>query len=372
MAYIAYIVLWLTLITPASMTIRSDDLFPCQSLTSASLVDNSASMNLEHAVRQVHSCPLEEVMTFLPTVVADQPLTLVALATRVGETGVMPPEEVTEASRPMVAALGELPPKELVASLTETLLTTKVDVALEWLLQIGFIKAFYPELEACKHLQQEAGRHHKDVWEHTKLVVKQAVRRPALRWGALLHDIGKPPTRRFTANGVHFHGHAEVGARMFDKLNRRMPFENALRRKIRFLIKYHLRSAQYEDDWTDSAVRRFAKEMDEHLVDLLDLSRADITSKRPGRRRSLLFQISALSDRIDALRAEDAKKPNLPKGLGNAMMERFSLAPSRFLGDLMKTLNAKVDAGELEGQQDFDYYLDWLATSGLLENQPSS
>ncbi len=327
-------------------------------------------MNLQHAVREVHSCPLDEVMSFLPSVVADQPLTILALATRVGETGVMPPEEVTEACRPLIASLKDLPPKDLVNALTETLVTTKVDEALEWLLQIGFIKEFYPELEACKHLQQEAGRHHKDVWEHTKLVVKQAVRRPALRWGALLHDIGKPPTRTFTDKGVHFHGHAEVGARMFDKLNRRMPFENSMRRKIRFLIKYHLRSAQYEDDWTDSAVRRFAKDMDEHLVDLLDLSRADITSKRPGRRRSLLFQISALSDRIDALRAEDAKKPNLPKGLGNEMMKRYDLPPSRFLGDLMKAINAKVDAGELKGQQDFDYYLDWLGQSGLLDNKP--
>jgi poly(A) polymerase len=255
--------------------------------------------------------------------------------------------------------------------LTETLLEPHVEVALEWLLQIGFMIEFYPELEATKHLQQEAGRHHKDVWEHTKLVVKQSVRRPAVRWGALLHDIGKVPTRTFTASGVHFHGHAEVGARMFDKVARRMPFEKGLRRKVRFLIKYHLRSAQYEEDWTDSAVRRFAKEMEEHLVDLLDLSRADITSKRPGRRRELLFQISALADRIEALRAEDAKGPNLPKGLGDAIIERFSIAPSKFLGDLMKTLSARVDGGELQSQQEFSYYLDWLADSGLLDAAPA-
>ncbi|MCP4444047.1 MAG: HD domain-containing protein [Myxococcales bacterium] len=327
-------------------------------------------MDLQQAVREVHTCPLDDIMGLLPSIVEGQPLTLLGLATRVGETGVMPPEEVTDACRPLVAALFQLPPKDLVSALTETLMQTKVDDALEWLLQIGLIKEFYPELEACKDLQQEAGRRHKDVWEHTKLVVKQAVRRPALRWGALLHDIGKVPTRTFTDNGVHFHGHAEVGARMFDGLNRRMPLENTMRRKVRFLIKYHLRSAQYEDSWTDSAVRRFAKDMDEHLVDLLDLSRADITSKRPGRRRQLLFQISALSDRIDALLAEDAKKPNLPKGLGNAMMARFDLPASRFLGDLMKALNARIESGELEAQQEFDYYLDWLEQSGLLAAKP--
>ncbi len=323
-------------------------------------------MNLQHAINELNACPLDEIMGFLPSVVRAQPLTLLGLAFRVGETGEMPPSEVTDACAPLVSALAALPASDLVAQLTNILLQTKVDVALEWLLQIGFIREFYPELEACKHLQQEGGRAHKDVWEHTKLVVKQAVRRPALRWGALLHDIGKVPTRTFTDTGVHFHGHAEVGARMFDRLNRRMPLENAMRRKVRFLIKYHLRSAQYEEDWTDSAVRRFAKDMDEHLVDLLDLSRADITSKRPGRRRQLLYQISGLSDRIDALRAEDAKKPNLPKGLGTAMMERFNLPASRLLGDIMKAINAKVEAGELKPQQGFDYYLDWLGSSGLL------
>lgn len=324
-------------------------------------------MSMQQVIDEVHACPLDQVAERLPMIVENEPRTLIALATRIGKTGVMPPEEVSEACQTQVKALHDLKPAALVELLTETLLEPNVEVALEWLLQIGFMIEFYPELEATKHLQQEPGRHHKDVWEHTKLVVKQSVRRPAVRWGALLHDIGKVPTRTFTPKGVHFHGHAEVGARMFDKVAKRMPLEKGLRRKVRFLIKYHLRSAQYEEDWTDSAVRRFAKDMDEHLVDLLDLSRADITSKRPGRRRQLLFQISALSDRIDALAAEDARGPNLPKGLGDAIIKHFSVPPSKFLGDLMKALNAKVEASELERQQDFDYYLKWLAQSGLLE-----
>jgi len=323
-------------------------------------------MDLRDTVREVNACPLDEVAMFLPTVVEKQPLTLLALASRIGETGVMPPEEVSEACQSQVAQLLALDAAQLVEQLTDTLMQTNVETALEWLLQIGFIGEFYPELLACKHLQQEAGRAHKDVWEHTKLVVKQAVKRPALRWAALLHDIGKVPTRRFTDSGVHFHGHAEVGARMFDKLCRRTPFEEGMRRKIRFLIKYHLRCGQYEETWTDSAVRRFSKELDEHLVDLLDLSRADITSKRPGRRRQLLFQIRALSDRIDDLRAKDAKKPNLPKGLGNEIIKHLGIPPSRQLGDLMKRLNADVESGSLLAGQEFAYYLEALERSKTL------
>src|SRR5437660_1178973 len=82
---------------------------------------------------------------------------------------------------------------------------------------------------------------------------------------ALLHDIGKVPTRTFTPVGVHFHGHAEVGARMFDKVVQRIPFDRDQRQTVRFLIKHHLRSNQYSESWTDSAVRRFAREMQAHL-----------------------------------------------------------------------------------------------------------
>lgn len=325
-------------------------------------------MDLQRLVDDVHACPLDELAEQLPLLVARAPQTLLALATRIGATGDMPPEELTSACTAQVAGLEtSLEPAVLIETFGQTLRQPHVEVALQWLFDIGFMETLFPDLEATKHLQQEAGRHHKDVWEHTKLVVKQAVPRSAVRWAALLHDIGKVPTRTFTDKGVHFHGHAEVGARMFDKISRRYSFDNSLRRKIRFLIKYHLRSAQYEDDWTDSAVRRFSRDMSEHLDDLLALSRADITSKRPGRRKELLAQISGLSDRIDALRAEDAKKPNLPKGLGLEIMAHFGLPPSKTIGNLITTLNAHIDAGELESQQSPAHYLDWLEKSELVK-----
>ena len=89
---------------------------------------------------------------------------------------------------------------------------------------------------------------HKDVWAHTKQVVRQTVGRPLVRWAALLHDIGKVPTRTYTGDGVHFHGHAEVGARMFDKVCQRFAFARDERQTIRFLVKHHLRTNQYGDE----------------------------------------------------------------------------------------------------------------------------
>jgi poly(A) polymerase len=207
---------------------------------------------------------------------------------------------------------------------------------------------------------------HKDVWAHTKQVVRQTVGRPLVRWAALLHDIGKVPTRTFTSEGVHFHGHAEVGARMFDRIHGRFAFSRDERQTIRFLIKHHLRTNQYGAQWTDSAVRRFHREMFAHMTDLLDLSRADITSKRPGRRKQLLEQISALADRVERLAEADAKLPPLPGGVGNAIMAAFEIPPSRLIGDLKRALEQAIERGELEPRREDPYYVAYLARGGLV------
>jgi poly(A) polymerase len=196
------------------------------------------------------------------------------------------------------------------------------------------------------------------------------VRRPLVRWAALLHDIGKVPTRTFTADGVHFHGHAEVGARMFDKVIQRFEFARDERHTIRFLVKHHLRTNQYSAQWSDSAVRRFHREMGPHMTDLLDLSRADITSKRPGRRKQLLEQISALSDRVGVLAEHDAKLPPLPGGVGSSIMAAFELAPSRLIGELKRALEAAIDHGELEPRREDAYYVAWLARGELIADVP--
>ena len=237
-----------------------------------------------------------------------------------------------------------------------------VHLALQWLHETGILAIWLPELEATVNFSQEAGRRHKDVWEHTKTVVRQAVPRPTVRWAALLHDIGKVHTRAFLDDGgVTFHRHSEVGARMFYDVQKRFSFDRATKHKLRFLILHHLRPGQYETSWTDSAVRRFDRELTEHLQDLLDLSRADITSARPGKRQAALQSISHLQERIMRLREEDAIQPPLPTGIGNVIMTHFGLAPSRQIGELKKELERLVESGELESRREADYYLAHVA-----------
>ena len=304
------------------------------------------------------------------TLVEADPVVLVEIAGAIANEGRTPPEQITRVAQEHAVRLPDADPTRLRTAMEYAICGRDVDAALEWMQQAGILRVLFPELEATVDLVQETGRQHKDVWAHTKQVVKQTVRRPLVRWAALLHDIGKVPTRTFTPEGVHFHGHAEVGARMFDTVHQRFNFARDERQTIRFLVKHHLRTNQYSDQWTDSAVRRFHREMGPHMTDLLDLSRADITSKRPGRRKALLEQIAALADRVERLVEADAKLPPLPGGVGNAIMDAFELAPSRLIGDLKRKLEASIEAGELEARREDAYYVAYLARHDLVPNTP--
>jgi poly(A) polymerase len=298
----------------------------------------------------------------LPARLAQEPALLLRHARRAAELERAPGPAVTAAAAAGAATVLQAPAATLQAELGALLLAPGAPLALQWLHECGVLQVVLPELAATVNLSQESGRRHKDVWEHTKQVVIQAPLRLPVRWAALLHDIGKVRTRGLTPDGkIHFHGHAEVGARLFEDVARRLAFERPLKQLVRFLIVHHLRPNQYLPSWTDSAVRRFDRELQPWLEDLLDLSRADITSRRPGRRQEALAQIDELWARIGALRAIDARVPPLPSGLGDAIMTHFGLTPSRRIGELRAQCEQAIERGELEERREPEYYLEFLA-----------
>jgi len=267
------------------------------------------------------------------------------------------------AERPSAAEWRAVPVSVLREHLDRLLVSKHPEPGLDAIESVGCLDAWLPEVAAMVGFGDNEWRH-KDVWKHTKQVVKQSVPRLEVRWGALLHDIGKPKTRRIDAAGnVTFHGHSEVGAAMFRKrVADRLDFGGALGERIHFLILHHLRASQYDEDWTDAAVRRFYKQMGDGLRDLLDLSRADITTKRPEKRRRGVLQISLLAKRIRELQDVDARVAPLPKGLGTFIMEAFRVPPSRQLGEIIKRLTAAVEDGEVEAHRAAEYYIEYLAT----------
>jgi poly(A) polymerase len=261
------------------------------------------------------------------------------------------------------AALGAHP-VDVRGKLDRLVMGDDPELGLDVLLDCGVLRVVFPEVHAMVGFGDGEWRH-KDVWKHTKQVVRQAVPRLEVRWASLFHDIGKVKTRSIDPQGkVHFLGHAEVGTRMFDKLERRLGMfspEPELRDTVRFLILHHLRANQYDPSWTDSAVRRFARELGEHLDDLLCLARADITTKRPEKKRKGLNQIEELAGRITQLAAEDAKLPPLPSGIGDEVMKTFGVPPSRLIGEIKKALEAAIASGEISERLPCEDYVAFIA-----------
>jgi poly(A) polymerase len=267
-----------------------------------------------------------------------------------------------------------IPPETLRKALDAIILQRRADLGLNVLRESGLLAVIFPEVTALVGFG-EGEAYHKDVWRHTERVVIQSVPRLGVRWAALFHDIGKPATRSMDPKGiVHFLHHAEVGARMFDRLARRERLfpEPELRDLIRFLVYHHQRAHQYEASWTDSATRRFAREIGPHLADLLALSRADMTTRRKDKRRRFMFQIKTLNDRIEKLLEEDSRPKALPKGLGEALIAEFSLPPSKLVGDIRRALETAVESGELPGLAEFSVYLDYVRAHRSRFNLPAA
>ena len=291
---------------------------------------------------------------------------ILEVAAHIATTGSGVAAEITAAARLAAPTLAALSPDQVRKGLEQVLMGEAANLGLQWLHDAGVLVVLLPELEATVDFSQEAGRRHKDVWEHTKQVVMQAPQRPLVRWAALLHDVGKVSTRVLLPDGrVTFHRHAEVGARLFGPIARRLGFARDERQRVASLILHHLRANAYEAEWTDAAVRRFDHEMGELLDDLIELSRADVTSARPGRKQEAARNIEALLQRILAVRALDARVPPLPPGVGDAIMAAFHIPPSRRVGELRKLCEEAIRRGELAERQPAEYYVDFLRRQGI-------
>ncbi len=274
-----------------------------------------------------------------------------------------PHDAIVRASPDDFIELAKLDGSALRSRLDRVVMGDDPETGLDALLEGGALEALFPEVQAMVGFGDGEWRH-KDVWKHTKQVVRQATPQLEVRWASLFHDIGKVKTRSISPDGkVHFFGHAEVGTRMFEKLDRRLPIfspEPALKDTVRFLILHHLRANQYDPSWTDSAVRRFARELGMHLGELLCLARADITTKRPEKKRRGLMQIQELEERIKQLALEDSKQPDLPSGVGDAIMKAFAIPPSRIVGEIKKKLEDAIARGEIESRLDNEAYVELI------------
>jgi poly(A) polymerase len=208
------------------------------------------------------------------------------------------------------------------------------------------LRYIIPEMMPMVEMRRTAERRHKDIFNHVLQVVDKSPPTLELRWAALLHDIAKPATMSYQDGQVHFFGHEVLGAKWAREILTRLHFDRQTVERVSALVARHMRINTY-DDWSDSAVRRFMREVGDQLDDLFALSRADITSHRFERVQAVLARVDELERRTRE-QAEQAEIAKLDSPLdGHALMAMFKRPPGPWLGKVKGYLRDLVIDGEL-------------------------
>ncbi len=241
--------------------------------------------------------------------------------------------------------------------------------AIDLLVETGLAERILPEIPGMK-LTIDEHHQHKDVYQHSLTVLRQAIDLedgdpdPVLRWAALLHDIGKPATRRHEdGGGVSFHHHEVVGAKMVRKRMRALKYSKAMVDDVAQLVFLHLRFHGYgEGRWTDSAVRRYVTDAGPLLDRLHKLVRADCTTRNRRRARRLQETYDDLERRITELAAAEDLSRVRPDLDGNAIMELLGLPPGPQVGEAWNYLKElRLDSGPLSREDAEAALLAWWA-----------
>lgn len=301
------------------------------------------------------SVPADPAKTF-----SDDPLRLLRAARFVSQLGYSVEPKVKRTATRMAFLITAVSRERWKMEMDKLLMGDAVDEGLEYLSDSDLLTFMMPELTILKGFSQNDEYHHKDVWEHTKRALKASVKQIEVRWSLLLHDIGKPYTKSVEDGRVHFYHHEVVGETLARSIMFRLRFSNEQRKKVSTLVFNHMRPNMYDDDWNDSAVRRLARNLRGHVFDLINVSRADITSMRPETVRRGLDRLDKLQRRVEKVLEEDAKQPPLPKGMGTAIMEHFGIQEGPQVGEYMARLHKAVDEDRLEPGRPYEYYLEFL------------
>jgi poly(A) polymerase len=296
------------------------------------------------------------------TIFRDDPLRTLRAARFIATLGMQPEPELTAAVCDLAAEILTVSRERWLLEMNRLLRGEAVEAALGFLTDTGLLAHLLPEAQAMVAFKAGQGKyHHKALWPHTVAVVAQTPSRTAVRWAALLHDAGKVTTRSVDAAGdVHFFGHEAVGAALVNEVARRFRFDRALWHKVHSLVALHQRPALYEGAWTDAAIRRLIREAGGALQDLLDLSRADVTSHRPGVREAALARLAEFETRAAELIRVDGEGPLLPKGIGRAIMTHFGIGEGPRVGEVKTRLEQAVLDGLLPRNASVEEYLQYL------------
>lgn len=331
------------------------------------LVDPTGGV--EDLVRGILRTPTDPAVSF-----GDDPLRMLRAARFASQLGF----DVDPATEAAMAELRDtlriVSPERVQGELSKLLATDDPVRGIRLLVTTGLMGEFLPEIPALQ-LEVDEHHHHKDVYEHSLTVLRQAIdlektRNPdaapdvPLRLAALLHDIGKPATRRLEpGGGVTFYHHDLKGARLARKRLQELRFDSATIASVTRLIELHLRFFGYsEGAWTDSAVRRYVRDADAELERLHILTRADVTTRNVKKAMRLARAYDDIERRITELAAQeqlDAMRPELD---GNRIQEVLGLKPGREVGEAYRfLLDLRLDEGVVGPEEAERRLREWWA-----------
>jgi len=288
----------------------------------------------------------------------DDPLRMMRAARFVSQLGFSVDPAVVAAMIAMAPRIEIVSAERVRDELSKLLLGDFPRAGLQLLGDTGLIQYVLPEIPSLE-LEIDEHHRHKDVYEHSLTVLEQAIEletshQPAsgpdlvLRLAALLHDIGKPRTRRFEDDGVvSFHHHELVGARMTRKRLRALRYSNEITDQVSLLVELHLRFHGYSSgQWTDSAVRRYVRDAGDQLTRLHKLTRADCTTRNRRKAAALQASYDSLEHRIAELAEQEELESIRPDLVGNQIMQALGIGPGPQVGKAYKfLLERRLDRG---------------------------
>lgn len=301
---------------------------------------------------------------------SDDPLRMMRAARFTSQLGFEIEPETFEAMVQMSQRIEIISAERVRDELTKLLLSENPRPGLEALVESGIADHVLPELPALR-LELDEHHHHKDVYQHTLTVVQQAIdyekdyglnKDLVLRLAALLHDIGKPATRKLETGGaVSFHHHDVVGAKLAKKRLTALRFDNDTIKAVSKLVELHLRFFGYSDQqWSDSAVRRYVRDSEQHLLRLHALTRADVTTRNQRKADRLSHAYDDLEQRIAVLAEQEELESMRPELDGAQIMEILNLKPGREVGEAYSfLLEIRLDEGEIGQEEAKKRLLTW-------------